>query len=469
MRRLEVYTGYEVRPSFDAFHNRAQRWAVMICHRRAGKTVAALWDLVEKALAFQIPAGFEGPGRFAFMAPTRVRAKEIAWEYLKRFAKKIPGTKHNEAELYVEFPNLARVTLYGAENERGMGLYLDGIVYDECDDIPPSVDAIVEPALSDRKGWTVHMGILRGRHNLFDRYEKLRNNPAYFTMLVRASKSGIIDQDELVRLRSAPPVGIGESAYLMQYELDASASIANAIYGRQMDAARKENRITRLAIDPSVGLDFFFDIGHSLTGDDWSLWGVQLQNLDILVQTYHARTGELPAHYAKVCIDFWDRHGMAQGTVYLPHDGSRKDRQGRTAVDDLRDAGIRRIKVVHRTPNLWDSINHLRAIFGRMVFDQERCSETWKMGERKMPSGIDCLDFYTKKEEASTGLILDVPVHNEYSHGADGLRTFSEAHRLGMVEGTSETAREHRSRPTKVIRGYSQQSYSVKTRIRSIR
>ena len=47
------------------------------------------------------------------------------------------------------------------------------------------------------------------------------------------------------------------------------------------------------------------------------------------------------------------------------------------------------------------------------------------MGEMEMPSGLDCLDFYTKKEEATTGLIKDVPVHNQYSHGADALRTFA--------------------------------------------
>lgn len=415
--------------------------------------MAALWDMIERALAFQIPKGFEGPGRFAFMAPSRIRVKEIAWEYLKRFANKIPNVKINESELYVELPNLARITLYGADNERGMGLYLDGIVYDECDDIPPSVDAIVEPALNDRKGWTVHMGILRGRHNLFKRYEVLRNNPDYFTMMVRASDSLIIEDKELERMKQEPPIGIGEAAYSMQFELDASASIANAIYGKQMDEVRKSNRLTRLAIDPDVPLDFFFDIGHSLTGDDWSLWGVQFSVRDILIQKYHGCTGEVPAYYAKQCISFWDENKLPQGTVFLPHDGERKDRMGRTAKDDLMEAGIRRIKIVHRTPALWDGINHLRGLFPRLVFDQNRCSTPWKLGEISMPTGIDCLDYYSKKEDATTGIIQDVPVHNQYSHGADALRTMAEAQRLGLIEGMSHTARETQQQTRKVLRG----------------
>lgn len=458
MKTVQVYTGYTARPVFDAFHARTERWAELICHRRAGKTVAAINDLQERCLTLQLPPEQAvNPPRFAFMAPTRVRAKDIAWQYLKRFSQNIPGIRVSESELFVEYPNGGRVTIYGADGDRGMGLYIDGIVFDECDEIPPSVDAVVIPALADRKGWTVHMGILRGRHNLHKRYEKYRGKEGHFQLFLRASESGILDEDEQRIQREL----IGDAAYDLQFEGNINASLANAIYGAQMDIVRKENRITRLSIDKEVPLDFFFDIGHSLTGDDWSLWGCQLNNRDILTQKYYAKTGMPPAHYAKVCIDFWDQHELPQGTVYLPHDGSRQDRQGRTAVDDLKDAGIKRIKVVHRTPNRWDSINYLRAIFPRIIIDQGRCGETWKLGELEMPSGIDCLDYYSKKVDETSGIVTDVPIHNQYSHGADALRTMAEASRLGMIDGTSFTAKENRSKPTKVIRGYSDQSYSI--------
>ena len=452
---------YEPRKAFAAFHHRTERWAELICHRRAGKTVAAINDLQWKCLGLKLDGpNAVNPPRFAFMAPTRVRAKDIAWQYLKRFAAPIPGIKISESELFVEYPNGGRVTIYGADNDRGMGLYLDGIVFDECDEIPPAVDDVVMPALSDRRGWTVHMGILRGRHNLFKRYEKFRGDPNHFQLMLRASETGIIAADELANLKSH----MGEVAYAMQMEADTNVSIANAIYGAQMDTVRREARITRLAIDSTVPLDFFGDIGHSIGGDDWSWWGLQLINRDILAQRYFAKTGEPPSYYAGKMIAFWDEHNLPQGTVYLPHDGSRKDRHGRTAADDLRDAGIKRIKVVARTPVLWDSINRLRSLLPRFLFDLERCSETWRLGEQEMPSGIDCMDYYTKKEDASTGIIQDVPVHDQYSHGADALRSFAEAERLGLVEGTSSTALESRARPVNVLRGPGPKSYSVARR-----
>src|SRR5690348_1859214 len=194
---MHVYTGYKPRNAFIPFHERTQRWGEMICHRRAGKTVAAVNDLQRRALTCKLPHP-----RFAFMAPTRVRAKEIAWEYLKRYSEPIPGCRTNESELFVELPNKGRVTLYGADNERAMGLYLDGIVYDESDDIVPNVHKdIVRPALSDRyeltkhlpasqqSGWAIWMGILRGRHNLFKRYEEFKNDPSHFSTMLRASQS----------------------------------------------------------------------------------------------------------------------------------------------------------------------------------------------------------------------------------------------------------------------------------------
>jgi phage terminase large subunit len=447
MPTIEI--AYKPREAFKPFHARTERWAELICHRRAGKTVAAINDLQRRCLTLVLPKDQAvNPPRFAFMAPTRVRAKDIAWQYLKRFSQPIPGIKVSESELFVEYPNGGRVTIYGADNDRGMGLYLDGIVFDECDEIPPSVDDVVMPALSDRKGWTVHMGILRGRHNLWKRYEKYRGASGHFQLLLRASETGIIDPQELASLKSH----MGEVAFAMQMEADTNVSIANAIYGPQMDTARREGRIGSVAFDPTVPIDFFFDIGHSIGGDDWSVWAAQMQNRDIMLQQYFAKTGELPSYYAGKCLVIANNNNLTMGTVFLPHDGSRKDRQGRTAEDDLRAAGIPRIKIVPRTPVLWDSINHLRGLFPRLHFNSVRCGETWSLGEMEMPSGLDCCDYYTKKEDATSGLITDVPVHDQYSHGADALRTLAEAHRLGMIDGTSFTAREARHTNRQVIR-----------------
>ena len=421
---------YTAREAFVPFHQRTERDAVLVCHRRAGKTVALVIELILRALA---NTRTQPPPQYAFFYPTWKRAKDIAWPYLKYYTKPIPGRIVREGDLSIElWDGGPKITLYGAANSRGVGLYLDGVIYDECDEIPNTVIAEVAPALMDRKGWSVYAGMLKGRYNLWKRYSDLNGKPGVFTLCLRASESKIYSDAELVRLRAT----MGESAYEMQLECNPNAAIANAIYGKQMDDMRKENRIRRLAVVADVPLYVFFDIGHSLQGDDWTMWVMQFDGRDVLVHRYHARTGELPAYYANVIFGFESELRARVHTVYLPHDGTRQDRHGASAKDDLEAAGLRgRVKTVVRTPKLWDSINDVRAMLARVHIDQEGCGQGWTLGENEMPSGIDCLDFYTKKVEAQTGMITEIPVHNQYSHGADAFRTFVEAQKNGLIDG----------------------------------
>ncbi len=453
-----VTINYQPREAFFGFHNRTQKRGVMICHRRAGKTVAAINELQKCALIFTPPKGFTAPGRFAFMAPTRVRVKDIAWAYLKQYAKPIPGIKIMESELSVEYPNGARVTCYGADSDRGMGLYLDGIVFDECDEINATVDAVVLPALADRDGWAMWIGILRGRHNLWKRYEGAKFNPEFFTLLLRASESKILRDDTLEEMKAPPPRGIGSMAYELQMECNPNVSVADAIYGEEMDVMRKENRIRPIAVESMYPLYAFWDIGHSDRGDDIAWWLMQFCQRDILVHSYFASTGHPPVYYVEKMREEEARLGKNVLCDYLPHDGSRRNMVGKTFVDYMKDAGKERIKVVHRTPDVWTSINGVRVLMARVYIDPRGCGKTWTLGEREMPSGVDCLDYYHKKEDSSTGIIEDVIVHDEYSHGADAFRTMGEAYALKMLEGTSELARAGKT-PAKVLRGPGPDSY----------
>ena len=87
--------------------------------------------------------------------------------------------------------------------------------------------------------------------------------------------------------------------------------------------------------------------------------------------------------------------------------------------------------------------------------------------ENAQPTGLDCLEYYHRREENVNGTLSEVPVHDEFSHGCDALRTMSEAHRLGMIAGTSFTARETRTSPNRVLRGPGPGSYSVPMPMRS--
>ena len=145
MSRVALRTidlGYRPRSQFVPFHKRTARWSAIVAHRRAGKTVATVADLIDATLRtpHQNPRG-------AYVAPTFVQAKDVAWEYLKRFSAPIPGVQFNESELRVDYPTGARIRLYGADNaDRMRGLYFDHVVMDEYADMNPSAwNEVIRP------------------------------------------------------------------------------------------------------------------------------------------------------------------------------------------------------------------------------------------------------------------------------------------------------------------------------------
>ena len=85
---------YVPRPQFIPFHERGERWAIMVCHRRAGKTVACVNELIRAASLCE-----RTRPRFAYIAPHLNQAKDIAWTYLRDYSEDFDTTrKVNESE-----------------------------------------------------------------------------------------------------------------------------------------------------------------------------------------------------------------------------------------------------------------------------------------------------------------------------------------------------------------------------------
>ena len=103
MARKEIAIAYSPRDAFEPFHNRSQRWGCLVAHRRAGKTVAAVNDLIRAAVTCKS----ENP-LFGYIAPYRSQAKSVAWDYLKRYSKPIAKSA-NEAELQIDLINGAKI------------------------------------------------------------------------------------------------------------------------------------------------------------------------------------------------------------------------------------------------------------------------------------------------------------------------------------------------------------------------
>ena len=206
----------------------AFRFAVLVCHRRWGKTVFAVMELI-LAAAFTVKPDFRG----AYIAPFRKQAKDVTWDYFKRFAGKMPGVTFNETELTVSFPNGARITLYGADNAEALrGLYFDYVILDEVADMKPHVwGEIVRPTLADRQGKALFIGTPKGMNLFFELYNRGQSggDAAWKSMVFRASdtvgKIPWITQEELDCARN----DLTDAQYRQEFECDFNASCDNML------------------------------------------------------------------------------------------------------------------------------------------------------------------------------------------------------------------------------------------------
>lgn len=163
---------YEPREAFIPFHQRKERFACIVAHRRGGKTVACVHELVIRALY----STKKNP-QFGYVAPYRQQAKNIAWVYLKDAVRDI-AVEIRESDLSARLPNGAKISLYGSDNPDALrGLYFDGIILDEFGDCRPQLWAeVILPTLADRKGFAVVIGTPKGRNQFYDFYELSKKN-----------------------------------------------------------------------------------------------------------------------------------------------------------------------------------------------------------------------------------------------------------------------------------------------------
>jgi phage terminase large subunit len=396
--------GYRARPQFVPFHARAHRWACLVAHRRAGKTVACIMDLVDAALRCKKPSG-----RFAYVAPFYAQAKDVAWTYLKQYTLPIPGVETNEGELRVDLPGGHRVRLYGADNyNRLRGIYLDGVVLDEFADMDPRAwPEVIRPALSDRQGWATFIGTPKGRNGFYEimhggeNWCGAVNSEDWFAMTLRASETGLVAAAELEDAKRM----MTPEQYEQEYECSFDAAILGAYFGREMAKLDQDKRIRSVPWEPTLPVYTAWDIGlHDAT----AVWFAQVVGSEVRLIDYHEVTGTALTETARTLLN---QKPYTYGEHYLPHDAEiRELMTAKSRKDTLEGVGLRPIVIATRQ-NVEEGINAARNLLPRCVFDDTKCRR-----------GIEALKQYRHEWDDKNKVFRKSPLHDWTSHGADAFR-----------------------------------------------
>lgn len=412
----EIVIPYRPRPLQRVLHAAldAHRFAVAVCHRRFGKTVLAVNQLQKRALLCDKPRP-----RFAYIAPTYRQGKAVAWDYMKHFAAPIPGHQVNESELRIDYPNGGQVRIYGADNPDSLrGIYLDGVVLDEYGLMDPIAwEEVIRPLLTDRQGWAFFVGTPNGKNQFWKIAQEAQTTPGWFYAVYRASQTGLLPAAELQSARAT----MTQDQYLQEFECSFEASVRGAVYAREMQQAREDGRLTLVPYDPALPVDTNWDLGYRDATAIWfsqSAYAGAVRLIDYYEGTQHALD-----HYAQVLKS----KPYLYGEHWFPHDVEQTELgTGHSLLETARE--LFRGQIVRVAPRLpvEDGVHAVRMLLPKCYFDAKQCER-----------GIETLTNYRWDLNSKIKEFTHLPVHDQWSHGADAFRTLAVRYQAPVLKRQS--------------------------------
>lgn len=212
---------YVPRPWQNECHKDRSRFRVLALHRRAGKSTLGTMELINAALKTKLEMAL-----YAYVSPFLSQSKAIAWGMLKYRLRKMllaDAIHINEAELTITFlHNDAKIKLFGGDNYDALrGVRLDGCVLDEVANIKPELwQDVVQPSLSDRKGFCLFIGTPSGINIFSDLFFKAKTLPDWSSKIFTVYDTDAIDAQEVERLKR----DMSESSFAREYLCDFSAA-----------------------------------------------------------------------------------------------------------------------------------------------------------------------------------------------------------------------------------------------------
>lgn len=419
MSRLEVTLPFRPRPwQVPLIADAAPRICAVV-HRRAGKTTGLMWRGIKRGLTVQ-----RTRPRVLHLLPLMVQWDRTGlWDQLKEAARGIPGSEVRVQEKRVILPNGGSYQAGGFDNpDAWRGGYGDEIIADEYDDMPGGMIAtVIEPMLADRDGTLILAGTPKGLGKLKDAYDRAGHASGWSRYLLRWQDTGVLGDEAIARLRGE----MSPEEFAQEMECSFDAPNSGSIYGRELQKAEAEGRLTSVPYEPRLPVFTGWDLGMR---DAMVVWFFQISRAgEWRFLDCEVGFGAGLDHYAAAI----KARGWPIEAHYLPHDVEvRELGSGKSRRAMLESLGIKPVRVVPAA-NPADRIAAARMVLPKAWFDAGRCAV-----------GLKALWAYRRQWDDRLGVFSAQPVHDWASHAADAFGT--------AVQGAREPASETR-RPSRPI------------------
>lgn len=389
---------------FEDAVEEGKRRILLIWHRRAGKDVACWNFLIREALQTK------NCGVYYYLLPTQRHARKVIWDGIdesgRRFLDFIPKElidgKPNQVEMRIRLISGSIIQLIGTDNYDSItGTNPRGCVFSEYAlQDPKAWELVISPILLKNKGWAIFNSTPRGKNHLYDLYEMAVSNPEWYVQRLSVKDTGLISEEELNKERAE---GRSEELIQQEYYTSFERGVEGTYYGRLIDQARQEGRITSVPHDPATTVDTYWDLGY---GDSTAVIFLQRVGQELHIIDYYENHGEGLPHY----IQYLKSKTYTYGKHYAPHDVEAGHlSMGMSLRLYAKELGLD-YQVISRT-DIEYGIERARAVLPRCWIDEVKCKQL-----------IKCLENYRKNFNEKMNCYSNTPVHDWSSHGADAMR-----------------------------------------------
>ena len=369
-----VTSPYKPRPLQAEMHRDGHRFRLGVAHRRFGKSYYCAGEILERGLHLNRKNMELAPPRYAFIAPTSDMAKDLGFEPMIRFLGDWPHKVKRTKPYEIRFPSAVvpdtevTVQFIGAFTiDKYRGRYLDGAVIDEYSEMPGSVwKAVIYPQLADYRGWAIVIGTPKGRNAFYQLFQEAKEKPhAWGVHYYPASMTDYVDAQELLDQKEE----LGQDLYDQEFELKWMAAVVGAYYGKLLNKAMHEGRITNVPHDPDLTVNTAWDLGIA---DQMVIWWYQQAHGEIRMIDHHQEEGMSLSDAISMVKE---RKSRAERLYTyrqhcFPHDLATRDlyegkSREESAIRDLR--GFGHVRVMEKR-KVEDGIDQVRRILPRCWF-----------------------------------------------------------------------------------------------------
>ena len=194
------------------------RFKCIAAGRRTGKSYLAAISLILAALN-------EKEGKVFYVAPTQGQARDVMWHSIFDIAGDIIERSHvNNLEITLAGGNT--IFLKGADRPDTLrGVSLKHLVLDEYAFMKPDVwEAILRPALADRKGSMMAIGTPEGRNHFYELFTGADDWPDWDNFHYTSFDNPLVDPAEIEHARQTLPAFAFQQEFMASFDARTSGN-----------------------------------------------------------------------------------------------------------------------------------------------------------------------------------------------------------------------------------------------------